>query len=154
MLHYEILDHRVKGPDTGYLYAVSNYRDDLYFVNGALKHVATGVQLTIPDGVTVEIEGVYAFECKGLHLIPQRFVGPCTIIPQLALHNRASVTLHIPAFTALATVRAIATPLVRSWTRLEPEPEPEQEPEQAQEQEPEQAQEQEPEQPRRVRAKG
>ena len=125
-LAYEIIDQRLPhGPNSGYLFAVSKLKDDLYFPNGQVRSVKTGIRLHVPKGKVVLLEGLYTNESTGLHVIPQRLSGPDVYVPQVIVRNDAGATKRLSQFDPIATLRVINIETKAVWHEVEPPPESE-----------------------------
>jgi len=99
------------GPNSGLLYASVASGRELYFPNRQHRTFSTGVTLSIPQGTTVAIEGLYEQRMDGIEMIPQRLEGPMEDHEiSVTVWNRANATVQLASYSAIATIRAYESP--------------------------------------------
>lgn len=121
---YQVADNIPNSPTSGHLYMTKPHPRENYHANAVKKPYDTGVIVQVPDGVTVEVSGVYKNEVDGWQVVPQRLTGP---LPPtrvyVVLWNRAMATIKIDPQAPIAEIRAFQTPTPLMWLEHEPEPE-------------------------------
>jgi dUTPase len=115
---------KAHSPAQGFLYACDVPRDGLYFPNDQRRDIPTGVDVDIPQGVTVEIQGLYENEQNRLAVIPRHIDGPWSGPLFVTIVNNSPRTHVFDAVAKIASIRAYKTPTLLPWIDETPEPEP------------------------------
>jgi dUTPase len=124
-IQFTLLDAKLPAPPSqGVLFAAVTTRDGLYFPNDQRRDIPTGVEIDIPEGVTVKIRPLYSNEQNRLNVLPQTLYGPRKQPIVLTVVNNAPATTKLDLYAKLAHIAAYKTQQALPWTDATPEIEP------------------------------
>jgi len=97
----------------GYLCCFGSANTDLYIPNGQRRRLRTEIDLHVPKGLTVLIQGTQSHLDQGITVAPQELVGPADVVDlHVLVHNGADATVSFTSGDPIARVRAVETPPV------------------------------------------